>query len=129
MGVKILPDKIVADLDPSILVNHVNYIISESPKFKNLRLPTFNATGKPNIDFAPSNRAKSLNGTERDKFKADWLAYRHGLKRVSKTTAYSNHIKNYELETRELFERETKNISLTRQTDLVTPLDNNPLTR
>ena len=44
-------------------------------------------------------------------------------------TAYSNHIKNYELETREVFERETENIPLKRQTYLVTPLHDNPLTR
>ena len=34
-----------------------------------------------------------------------------------------------ELETREVFERETENIPLTRQTYLVTPLYDNPLTR
>ena len=44
-------------------------------------------------------------------------------------TVYSNHIKNYELETGEVFERETKHIPLTQQTDLVTTLHNNPLTR
>ena len=52
----------------------------------------------------------------------------HDFERVRKTTAYSNHIKNSELETREVFERETENIPLTRQTDLVTPLHDNPLT-
>ena len=70
-----------------------------------------------------------LNGVRKDNFKADWLASRHDFERVSKTTAYSNHIKNYELETGEFFERETENIPLTRQTDLVTPLHDNPLTQ
>ena len=48
---------------------------------------------------------------------------------MSETTAYRNHIKNYEFETREVFERETKNIPLTRQMDFMTTLHNNPLKR
>ena len=70
-----------------------------------------------------------MNGTRRYTFKADWLENTHDFERVSETIAYSNHIKNSELETREVFERETENIPLTRQTDLVTPLHENPLTR
>ena len=48
---------------------------------------------------------------------------------MSETTAYSNHIKNSELETREVFEQEMENIPLTRQTEVVTTFKNNPLTR
>ena len=48
---------------------------------------------------------------------------------MSETTAYRNHIKNSEFETREFFERETENIPLTQQTYLMTTLHNNPLTR
>ena len=62
---------------------------------------------------------------------SDWLASSHGFERVSKTTLYSNHIKNYEIETRKVFEREniqTENIPLTRQTDFVTPLHDDPQT-
>ena len=36
----------------------------------------------------------------------------HDFERVSEMTAYSNHIKNSELETRECFERETENIPI-----------------
>ena len=43
VGVKILPDKIVADLDPSIRVNLANSVLSKVPKFKSLGIPTFNA--------------------------------------------------------------------------------------
>ena len=71
----------------------------------------------------------SLKGTGRVKFKEDWLSLRHDFERVSETTATSNHINNSELETREVFGRETENIPLTRQSDLVTPLYDNPLTR
>ena len=127
MGVKNLPDEIVTDLDPSIQINLANSIISESPKFINLGLLNFDAIGKLNINFTPSTRSKSLNGTQRDNFKSDWLASAHGFERVRKTTACSNHINNYELETREVFERETENIPLTPQINLVTPLHDNPL--
>ena len=106
VGVKSLPNKIVADFDRSIRVNLVNYIISESPRFINLGLLTFNATGKPNIAFTPSTRDKSLNGTQSNNFKADLLGYTHDFERVSKTTACSNHIKKYELETKKVFEQE-----------------------
>ena len=48
---------------------------------------------------------------------------------MSETKAYRNHIKNYDIEIREGFEQETENIPLTRQTDLMTTLRNNPLTQ
>ena len=129
MGVKSLPNEIFADLDPSIRVNLTNSIISEIPKFINLGLLTFNATGIPKIAFSPSTRAKYLNGTQRDNFKSDWLVSRHDFEIVSENTAYSNHINNSELETREVFEQETENIPLTQQTDFVTPLHENTLTQ
>ena len=53
----------------------------------------------------------------------------HDFEKMSKTTAYSNHIKNSELETRECFEQETENIQQTQRMDLVTTLNGNPLTR
>ena len=129
VGVKSLPNKIFADLDPSIRVNLANSVLSKSPKFKNLGLLTFDAMGINNINFTPSARVKSLNSTRRDKFRDGRLGYTHDFERMSETTAYSNHIKNSELETREFFERETENIPLTRQPDLVTTLHKNPLSR
>ena len=51
---------------------------------------------------------------------------------MSETTAYRNHIKNSEIETREVFERETlspENIQRTLPMNIVTRLDNNQLTR
>ena len=51
---------------------------------------------------------------------------------MSKTTAYRNHIKNSEVETREVFERETlspENIQQTLPMNIVTRLDQNQLTR
>ena len=103
MGVKTLPGKIITDLDPSKRLNLASSVLSEIPKFINFGLPSFNATDKPNIAFAPSTRAKSLNGTERENLNRYWIASSHGFERVSETTAYSNHIKNYELKTRQVF--------------------------
>ena len=50
---------------------------------------------------------------------------------MSETTAYRIHIKNSEIETREVFERETsgpENIQRTLPTEMVTRLDDNQLT-
>ena len=77
MGVKSLPDKIVADLDPSIRVNLGNGVLGESPKFINIGLPTFDVTDIRNLYFAPSTRAKSLNGTRKDNFRDARLGYTH----------------------------------------------------
>ena len=66
---------------------------------------------------------------QREKFKSEWLTSRYDFERVSKMTSYSNHIQNYELETRDVFEQETENIPLTQQTVLVNPLHDNPLTQ
>ena len=88
--------------------------------------------GKPKFFFAPSTRAKILNGTERENLNGDWLASSHGFDKVSKTKAYRNHIKNSELETRHVFEQENiqiENIPLTRHTDFVTSLHDNPQTK
>ena len=129
MGVKSVLGEIVADLDPSKRVNLANSDISESPKFKILGLPSVAATDIRNIDFAPSTRAKILSGTRRDNLSPFRLGYMHDFETMSKNTAYCNHIKNSEPETREVFEREKENIPQKLQTDLVTTLNNNPLTR
>ena len=127
-GVKSLPGEAVNDLDPSKWVNLASSVLSESPNFIDFGLLSFNATGKPNSVFAPSTRAKILNGTERKNLNGDWLTSSHGFVRVSDTKAYNIYIKN----SRQVFEREniqTENIRLTRQTNFVTPLYDNPQTR
>ena len=132
MGAKSLPGEIITDLDPSKRVKLASSVLSESTKFINFGLLSFNATDKPNIAFALSTRANSLNGTERENLNGNWLASSHVFERVRKTTEYSNHINNSELETRQVFDQENiqnENIHLTRQTDFVTSLHDNPQTR
>ena len=108
MGVESVLGKIVADLYPIIRMNLTNSVLSESPKFKSLRLPAVNATDIRNLNFAPSTRAKMLSGTRRDKGRDTRLGYTYYFEKVSETTAFRNHIKNSELETREVLERETR---------------------
>ena len=129
MGVKSVLGEIVAGLDPSKRVNLANSVLSESPKFNSLGLPAVDATDIRNIDFAPSTRKNILSGNLKDDFSPSRLGYTHGFETMSETTAYRNHINNSELETREVFDQETENIPQTRQTDLVTTLNENPLTQ
>ena len=113
-GVKGVLGEIVPDLDPSKGVNLANSVLSDSPKFKSLGLPAVNATDIHNIYFVSSTIAKSLSGTRNDDVSPSSLGYTHDFETMSKTTDYRNHIKNSEFETREVFERETENIPLTR---------------
>ena len=132
ISVKSLPGEIITDLDPIKQVNLASSVFSEIPKFIYFGLSSFNATVKPNSVFAPSTREKRLNSTERENLNNYWIASIHDFERVSEMKAYSNHIKNSEPETRQVFEREniqTENIPLIRQTDFVTPLHENPQTR
>ena len=129
VGVKSVLGQIVADLDPSKRVNLANYVFSESSKFKSLGPPAVDATDIRNFDFASYTRATSLSGTRKDNVSPFRLGYTHDFETMIETKAYRNYIKNYELGTREVFERETKNIPLTQQTDFMTTLNNNPLTR
>ena len=60
------------------------------------------------------------------------VGYTYDFETMSETTTYRNHIKNYEIETREVFEQETpspQNIQRTLQMNIVTRLDNNQLTQ
>ena len=60
----------------------------------------------------------------------DRLGYTHDFETMSQTTAYHNHIKNLEIENREVFKQETlipENIQETLPMNIVTWLDNNQL--
>ena len=73
-----------------------------------------------------------MNGLRRDNKRDGRLGCKHDFENMSKTTAYRNHIKKSELETREVFEQETwspENIQRTLPTDMVTRFDDNQLTR
>ena len=132
VGVKIISPELREEPDPSVRVKFANSVLHESPKFKTLGHPTVETTDIRNLNFVTATRAKNCNGllggTERD----DRLGYTHYFETMRKTTAYRNHIKNSEIETREFFEGETpspQNIQQALPTNIVTRLYNKQLTR
>ena len=130
-GVKIIFPEIIKESNSSVRVNLANFVLSKSPKFISLRHPTVETSDIYTIDFITSTRAKSLNRLWRNTERDDRLGYTHNYETMSETTAYRNHINNYELETRENFELETwspENIQQTLPRDMVTQLDDNQLT-
>ena len=131
VGMKSILSEIVKDFYSSRRVDLANSVLSESPNFKSLGQPTAETADIRNIDFTTSTRVKNLNGLRRDTERDDRLGYTHDFETMSKTTAYPNHIKNSEIETREVFEQETwipENIQQTQPMDIVTRLDDNKLT-
>ena len=104
VGVKSILSERVKEFDSSGRVNLANSVLRESPKFKSLGHPTVETADIRNIDCDTSTRAKSLNGLRRDNERYVRTGYMHDFEAMSETTAYCNHIKNYELETREVFE-------------------------
>ena len=132
VGVKIILPEIVKESNSSGQMNLANSVLSESPKFISLGHPTVETADIRNIDFATSTRAKILNWLRRDMERDDRLGYTHDFETMRETTAYRNHIKNSELETRQVFEQETwspENIQRTLPTGMVTRLDDNQLTQ
>ena len=120
------------ELDPSVRVNLANSVVRESPKFKSLRHPTIETADIRNLKNISATRPKNCNGLRRITDRDDRLGYTHDFETMSETTAYRNHDKNSEIETREDFERETsspQNIQRTLPMNIVTRLDNNQLTQ
>ena len=93
--------------DPSVRVNLTNSVLSEIPRFITLGHPTVETVDIRNLDFVTATRAKNLNGLWRGTERGDRLGKTHDFENMSETTVYRNHIKNSEIETREVFERET----------------------
>ena len=132
VGVKIIFTELGKEPDSSVRVRLTNSVLSKSPKFIRLGHPTAEIEDIRNIDFTTSTRAKNLNWLRRRTKTNDRLGKTHNFETTSETIAYRNHIKNSEIETREVFERETsspENIQRTLPTDILTRLDDNQLTR
>ena len=85
-----------------------------------------------NLDYISATIPKKCNGLRRSTDRDDRLGYTHDFETMSETAAYCNHIKNSEIEIREVFEREMlspENIKRTLPMHTATQLDNNQLTR
>ena len=106
VGVKIIFPELGKNPDPSVRVNLANSVFHEIPKFKTLGHPTVDTADIHNLDFVSATRAKNCNGLRRGTERYDRLGYTYDFETMSKTTAYRNNIKNSELETRKVFERE-----------------------
>ena len=85
-----------------------------------------------NLNYINATRSKNYNRLRRSADRDDRLGYMHDFETMSETTAYPNHIINSEIETREVFERETlcpENIQRSLPMNIETWIDNNQLTR
>ena len=105
MGVKSVFPELGKEPDPSAQVNLANPVLSKSPKFISLGHPTVETADIRNLDFITATREMNLNRLRRSTKRDDRLGYTHDFENISETTAYRNHIKNLEIETREFFER------------------------
>ena len=111
VGVKSIFPELGKDPDSSVQVNLTKSVLGNSPKFISLGHPAFETADIRNIGFASSTRAKNLNGFCRGTERDDSLGYTHDFETMSKTKTYCNHIKNSEIENREVFERETSSLT------------------
>ena len=91
-------------LDSSVQLNFANSVVRESPKFKRLGHPPIETADIRNLEYISANRTKKFNRLQKSADRDDWLGYTHDFETMSNTTAYRNHIKNSEIETREVFE-------------------------
>ena len=120
------------ELEPSIRVNLAKSIFCKRPKFKNLEHPPIETADIQNLDYISATRPKNCNMLLRSTDRDDRLGYTHDFQTISEMAAYCNHIKNSEIETREVFEQETpspQNIQRKLPMNIVTWLDNNQLTQ
>ena len=91
--------------DPSVRVKFANSVLHESPRFITLGNPTTETADIRNLDYVTATREKNCNGLRRGTERDDRLGYTQDFETLSETTAYRNHIKNSEIETREVFEQ------------------------
>ena len=94
VGVKSIFPELGKEPDPSVQVNLVNSILSESPKFITIRHPAIETADNQNLNSVTATRAKNLNRLRRGKERDDMLGYTHDFETMNETTAYRNHIKN-----------------------------------
>ena len=107
VGVKIIFSELRKKPNPSVRVNLADSVLSEIPRFITPGQPTVETADIQNVNFVTSTRAKNLNGLQKGTGMDDNLGKTHDFETIRKTTDYRNHIKNLEIETREVFDRET----------------------
>ena len=112
-------------------MNLANSLGIEIPKLVYFGHPPIETNNVCNlIDGIVSTRIDNYNGIWRRTYRDDRMAHTHDVETMSKTTAYHNHIKNLEIETRNVFERETSNENIENFVARLdkTQLENNQMT-
>ena len=104
----------------------------ETPKLAHFGHPPIDTSNVGNLlDVIVATIIDNCNGIWRRTTREDRMAHTHDIETTSETTAYRNHIKNSEIETRNVFERETSNKNIENIVTRLdkTQLDNNKMTR
>ena len=131
MGMKSIFPELGQKFESSVRVNLTNSVLSKISNLKFLGQLPIETADIRNLECISATRTKNCNRLRRSADRDDRLGYTHYFETMSETTAYVNHIKNSEIETREVFERETsipENIQRTLPINYDTQLDNNQLT-
>ena len=102
-------------------MNLANSLGIETPKLVHFGHPPIETNNVGNLlDVIVTTRIENSNGIWRRTDRDNRMAHKHDVETMSETTAYRNHINNSEIETREVFERETSNQNIE---NIVTQLD------
>ena len=91
-------------------MNLANSLSIETPKLVNFGHPPIEIENVGNLlNGIVATRIESSNGIWRHTDREDRMAHTHDIETVSEKIAYRKHIRYSEIETREVFERETSN--------------------
>ena len=123
--------KFVEDSNSREQMNLANSLGIEIPKLVHFGHPPIETNNVGNLlDGIASTRIENSNGVWRLTDRGDSMAHMHDIETIRKRIAYRNHIRNSEIETGNIFERETSNENIENIVTLIdkTRLDNNHMT-
>ena len=124
--------KIVEESNLGERMNLANSLSIEIPKIVHLGHPPMEKNNVGNlIDGIVATIIENSNRIWRRTDKDDSMAHTHDIETISEKIAYRNHIRNLEIETGKVFERETSNENIENIVTRLdkTRLDNNQMTR
>ena len=91
-------------------MNLMNSLGIESPKLVHFGHPSIETNNVGNLlDGIAATSIENSNGIWRRMGRDNKMAHTHDVETMIETTAYRNHIKNSEIETRKVFERGNSN--------------------
>ena len=113
-------------------MNLTNYLSIEIPKLVHFWHPPIETNNVGNLlDGIVATRTESSNGIWRRTDRDDRMVHTHDIETIRKKIAYRNHIRNLEIETGKVFERETSNENIENIVTRLdkTRIDNNQMTQ